>query len=682
VRTGAALSALFEPRSVAVVGASASPGKAGNAMMRSLLSFPGSVYPINPRAGEVEGRVAYPKVSAVPEPVELAVIVVPPFAVPDALRDCASAGVRAAVICSGGMGESGPEGTDLQEEARKIARDAGIRVLGPNTSGFVVPALELAASFVPGAGEIPAGTIAIVAQSGGVNHALAFAAQNEGVGVRLAVGLGNAMDVTAADVVEHLAEDEGTRAIALHLEGVSDGRKLFEAVERAAPKKPVVALKVGRADVGEFARSHTGALTGSWRLARSALAQAGAVVVEDTTELLDATRALSAYRLPSKERPGIAVVSGQAGPALIIADSLRSAGVELPELGEETVERLGELLPPLTYQRNPVDTGRPGETFAGVLATVGDDPSVDAVAIYALHEPGALDPGAALKEMRARTETPTVFVTGGPREVLGQTVRSLDETGVPVYLAPERGARAVRALAADARAARRRGHREEAPPPAVPNIGPEPLDEAAAKDLLDALGVKTPRRRACATREEAREAMSELGGRVVMKVLDPAITHKSDVGGVHVGVASDEAMKGALDAIDGLTSRDGPRYLVEEMVGPGVELIVGGTRDASFGPTVLLGLGGVAAEAIGDLAVRLAPLSAGDADEIIGELSGKKLLEGFRGQPAADRDELVGLLLAVSGLLLARPEIAELDVNPVRVTAEGLVALDALILHS
>jgi acetyltransferase len=649
-------------------------------MMRSLLSFPGSLYPINPRAAEVEGRQAYPRVSEAPEAVDLAVLVVPPRSVPDALRDCAEAGVRAAVVCSGGMGESGPEGAALQEEALGIAREFGLRVLGPNTSGFINPAAGVVASFVPGAGNVRAGNIAIVAQSGGVNHALAFAAQNEELGVRLAVGLGNAMDVTAADVLEHLAAGEGTRAIALHVEGIPDGRALFEAVEKATEKKPVVALKVGCADVSDFARSHTGALTGSWRLARSALSQAGAVVVEDTTELLDAVRALSVYRLPPKERPGIGVVSGQAGPALIIADSLRSAGVGLPELGEETVERLGELLPPLTYQRNPVDTGRPGETFADVLAAVGDDTAVDAVAVYALHEPGALDPVSALREIRALTETPVVFVTGGPRDVLGKTLRSLDEAGVPVYLAPERGARAVRALAVDARAGSRRRRYEKAPVPAVPNIGSEPLDEAVAKDLLDALGVRTPRRRACTTREEARGAMSELGGRVVVKVLDPTITHKSDVGGVHVGVASDEAMEGALDAVDGLTSRDGPRYLVEEMVGPGVELIVGGTRDASFGPTVLLGLGGVTAEAIGDVAVRLAPLSPEDAHEMIGELSGEKLLEGFRGHPAVDRDELVGLLLAVSGLLVARPEIAELDINPVRVTDKGLVALDALVL--
>lgn len=666
---------------VAVVGASASPGKAGNAMVRSLLSFPGSLYPINPRASEVEGLSAYPRVSEAPEAVDLAVIVLPPGSVPDALRDCAEAGVRAAVVCSGGMGESGPEGAALQEEAFRISRESGLRVLGPNTSGFINPAAGVAASFVPGAGDVRAGSIAIVAQSGGVNHALAFAAQNEGLGVRLAVGLGNAMDVTAADVIEHLADDGGTRAIALHLEGIPDGRSLFEAVEKATERKPVVALKVGRADVGDLARSHTGALTGSWRLARSALSQAGAVVVESTTELLDAARALSAARLPPGERPGVALVSGQAGPALVIADALRTAGVALPELSPRTTSRLGELLPPLTYQRNPVDTGRPGESFADVLAAVGSDPAVDALVVYALSEPTALDPVAAVARARRLTAMPpVVFATGGPREALRPVAESLAASGVPTFTAPERGALAARALVADARAAFRKGGRSEEPLRETPSLGPEPLDEAAAKDVLDAIGIRTPPRRVAASREEARAAWSELGEEAVVKVLDPAVTHKSEVGGVHVGVSSPEALEDALDAIDGLSGVG--RYLIEETAPPGVELILGGTRDPAFGPTVLLGLGGVTAEALGDASLRLAPPSAGDADEMIEELSGKRLIEGFRGGPVARRAELVGAILAVGRLLVARPEISELDINPLRVTEGGLVALDALILTS
>jgi len=683
MNTEAPLSVLFEPRTVAVVGASASPGKAGHAMLRSLRSFPGSLFPINPRATEIEGLPAYPRVSEIPNEVDLAVLVLPPQAVPSALGDCAEAGVRAAVVCSGGMGESGAEGAALQEEALDVARKAGIRALGPNTSGYINPLAGIYASFVPGAPEIQPGGIAVVAQSGGVNHALAFQAQSEGLGTRLAVGLGNAMDVGAADVLDYLATDKATQAILLHVEGVPDGRRLFEVVERTVERKPVIALNIGRSDVRDFAQSHTGALMGSWQLARAALAQAGAVVVENTVQMLDAARALAASRLPPAARPGVAVVSGQAGPALIIADALRTAGAELPELEPPTVDRLGELLAPVTYQRNPVDTGRPSDSFVDVLTAVGRDPGIDTLALYALHEPPALDPVAVLREFKARSGKPTIFITAGPQKETESIVTSLEAAGIPAYLSPERGAWATHALTADARAAHRRKQRKHHRAPeatALPPLGSGTVDEAMAKDLLGAVGIHTPRRQVCATRDEAQDARTDLGGRVVVKVLDANITHKSEAGGVHVGVGSPEAMEVALDAIDRLNPDGAVRYLIEEHAPPGIELIFGGSRDPSFGPTVLLGVGGTAAEAIGDVALRLAPLSAGDAAEMIDELSAKKLLEGFRGQPAVDKAELIGALLAVSSLLINRPEIAELDINPMRATAGGLLALDALVL--
>lgn len=674
------LSALFEPKTIAVVGASSSPDKAGHAMLRSLRSFPGSLFPVNPRATEIEGLPAFSSISEIPETVDLAVLVLPPQNVPQALGSCAEAGVRTAVICSGGMGESGAEGVALQNEALSVAREAGMRVLGPNTSGYVNPSASVYASFVPGVTDIQPGEIAIVAQSGGVNHALSFQAQSEGLGVRLAVGLGNAMDVDTADMLNYLAEDEATRVILLHLEGIPGGRKLFEAVGRAVECKPVIALKVGRSDVGDFARSHTGALTGSWRLARAALAQAGAVIVEDTVELIDAAHALAATRLPPTAQPGIGLVSGQAGPALLVADALRTAGIELPELEPRTSERLEELLPPVTYQRNPVDTGRPDESFVDVLTTVGEDSAIDALVVYALHEPGALEPVATMKEFQSRDRVPSIFITAGPQKKVAQTATSLKSESVPVYLSPERGARAMRALVMDARSAYRRKY-NELPRKFTPSpLGPEPLDEAAAKDLLEASGIRAPRRRVCVTHDEARIAWSEFEEQVVVKVLDSTVTHKSEANGVHVGVDSPEALRNALNAIDELSSDGGARYLIEELASPGVELIIGGTRDPSFGPTVLLGIGGTAAEAIGDVALRLAPLSVGEAEVMIEELSGKKLLKGFRGQPTVDRGELIDALLVVSHMLTAHPEIVELDINPIRATDKGLVALDALIL--
>jgi acetate---CoA ligase (ADP-forming) len=677
------LDALIRPASIAVVGASSSPGKAGHQLMRALDGFAGRLYPINRAGGEILGRRAHPSVGDLPEPVDLAVLIVPAPAVPEVIDQCAAAGARAAIVCAGGFAEAGPEGAELEASAARAAAGAGMRLLGPNTSGLVNPVDGVLATFVSSVRAIPPGRLAIVAQSGGVNLAVAMAAASEGLGVRLAIGLGNAADVDHAELLDWLAADPATGAIALHLEGARDGRRLAEAVARAAEAKPVIALALGEADVGDFARSHTGTLATNWRLVRAALRQAGAVVVDDTTELLDAARALRLVRLAPAASTGVGVVTAQAGPGLLVTDRLRARGVRVPELGEPTRARLGELLPPMTYQRNPVDTARPDERFGEVVAAVQRDPGVDAALVYALHEPGALDPADLLGPAKANPSTPLLLVTGGPRDEIDRLRGTVEAGAVPVLTGPERGADAMRALVADATAAARRltasaeaaGKTGQPAGDATPLHGP--LDEDQAKRVLEEIGLRAPRRRVCASREQARAAVAELRPAVV-KVLDPAITHKTEVGGVHLGIEPGASLEAALDAIDRLVSP--ARYLVEELLPAGLDLIVGGLRDPSFGPVVLVGLGGVVAEALGDTSLRLAPLSAGDGHEMLEELRGRQLLDGFRGGPTVDRDALVALLRSVGDLLLAHPEIAELDVNPLRATGGGeLIAADALI---
>jgi acetate---CoA ligase (ADP-forming) len=677
------LDALIRPASIAVVGASSSPGKAGHQLMRALDGFAGRLYPINRAGGEILGHRAWPSVGDLPEPVDLAVLIVPAPAVPEVVDQCAAAGARAAIVCAGGFAESGPEGAELQASAARAAAGAGMRLLGPNTSGLVNPVDGVLATFVSSVRAIPPGRLAIVAQSGGVNLAVAMAAASEGLGVRLAIGLGNAADVDHAELLDWLAADPATGAIAVHLEGARDGRRLVETVARAAEAKPVIALALGEADVSDFARSHTGTLATNWRLVRAAMRQAGAVVVDDTTELLDAARALRLVRLAPAASAGVGVVTAQAGPGLLVTDRLRARGVRVPELGEATRARLGELLPPMTYQRNPVDTARPDERFGEVVATVQRDPGVDAALVYALHEPGALDPADLLGPAKANRATPLLLVTGGPREEIDRLRGTVEAAAVPVLTGPERGADAMRALVADATAAARRlaagaetaGVTARPAGDATPLHGP--LDEDQAKRVLEGIGLRAPRRRVCASREQARAAVAELRPAVV-KVLDPAITHKTEVGGVHLGVEPGPSLQAALDAVDRLVSP--ARYLVEELLPAGLDLIVGGLRDPSFGPVVLVGLGGVVAEALGDTSLRLAPLSAGDGHEMLAELRGRELLDGFRGGPTVDRDALVALLRSVGDLLLAHPEIAELDVNPLRATGAGeLIAADALI---
>jgi acetyltransferase len=687
------LDALVRPRAVAVVGASADPGKAGNAMARSLAGFPGPLYPVNPKGGAILGRVAYRSIAELPATPDLVVLVVPPRAVPPLLAECGARGVPAAVICAGGFAESGPDGALLQQRVGDLARRHAIRLLGPNTSGLMRPDAGLFANFMPGVDQLKPGPAAFVAQSGGMNLQLCFQADADGLGISLGIGLGNCVDVGFVDALDHLANDPATTAVGLHIEGVSDGRALCAAIHRLSAVKPVVALKVGyasadgRADgragqvVAEFARSHTGALAGDYRVSRSALEQAGAVLVDSPTELVDAVRALAGGRLPASARPGVGVVTGQAGPGLVIADGLARARVPMPALGPGTTAVLARLLPPLTHRRNPVDTGRPAATFGEVLGAVAADPEVDLLVVHALEEPGAFDPATALAAATS-TGTRALFSTQGPAADLAKTAAALDPLGVPSYPAPERAGAAARALVADALARYRLARSGPAswtePGTAVAEPATAEYTEYTAKALLSAAGVPVPEGRRCVDRAAAHTALAALTGQVAVKVLHPGVAHKSELGGVHTGVSSRAELDAALDAIDAIGLPGPVDYLVERQAPGGIELMVGAIRDPAFGAVVLLGLGGHGAELAAPVGLRLAPLSVPDAEELVDALP-EAVLTGFRGYPAVDRAALAELLRRVASLFTTRPELVELEINPLRLTRSGPLALDALI---
>lgn len=673
--TGSAdLGALFAPRGIAVVGASRSPGKLGATLARSLGGFAA-------RGGHlalVNGRdeTMHPSVRAAAEagPVDLAMICVPAPVCPEVLAEAAAAGAGAAVVCGGGFAEAGGPGVGYQEKLAAVVAETGIRLLGPNTSGFLAPHAGVTASFVPGVAQVRPGRVAVVAASGGVNHALAFLLTEAGHGVSLAVGLGNGVDVSAPDVLDHLADDPATGAVALHVESVADGPRLVAAVRRLAARRPVVALVVGRHDVGAFAASHTGALATSWRTTRAALAQAGAVLVGDERELVDAVGALSVTRARPARAAGVGVVTAQAGPGLLLLDDLRGRGARVPELAAATRETLGGLLPPLTFQRNPVDTGRPGPELGRVFRAVAGDPEVDVVAGYALHEPDAVDLVAAAREGRV-DDVPVVLGLGGTGDEVVRARRALLDAGIAVAADPRGVAAGVGALLADGRVRARRAD------PVVPRQVPTGVagahDEHAAKGLLDRLGIPTAPRRACGSRAEAHAALTALGGPVAVKILDAAVLHKTEIGGVHLGIADAAGLDEALDRLDAIGAR---RYLVERMAPAGVDLVLGARRDPVFGPIVLLGLGGTTAEALADVAIRLAPLGPGEAAEMPAELAGHALLDGWRGGPVLDPDALGRVASALGDLLVATPGLAEIEVNPLRLTADGLVALDAVVI--
>jgi acetyltransferase len=669
---------LLNPRSIAVVGASLDPAKAGSQALRSLRAFPGKVMAVHPREKEIQQVTCYPTFAALPEAVDLAVLAIPAQHCVQAARDAAARGVGGIFIISGGFGETGESGAVLQGQLAEICRTTGLRLLGPNTSGFINPHDACVASFVPGVDRLPKGRIAVVAQSGGVNLSISFLIERLGEGISLAVGLGNAVDVASADVLDMLGDDPHTQSIALHLEGVSHGRELFDVLRRVTPKKPVVALVAGRADIGEFAASHTGNLMGSQQRTMAALAQAGVVVVDSSEALAQAASILAHRRLPPKPRNGVGLVTGQAGPGLLIVDGLKSAGVDVPELGASSIEQIQSLLPPMTFVKNPVDTGRPGPGFPQVVSHVAQDERIDVVLVFGLSEPSVLDPSSALRPAFSQTRKPVVFGTLGMPDDLRPALDALRDAGIPAVLSPERLVLAGVALDADSRAQWRLARTSDSTfPSATTLVGS--FNEDRAKDLIGQYGIRSPQRRLCVGREQAIDAFRALSKPVVVKIAADDIAHKTEAGGVFLNIRDDASLSSALDTIARIPTSTPGRVLIEEMAPQGVELIVGAVRDASWGPCVVVGLGGILAEAVSDSAVRLAPLNGLDVAEMLESLRGKKLLDGFRHLPRCDREAISKVAIALGRMMLEHPEIAEVEINPLRVNAEGALALDALV---
>ena len=677
------LDALFNPQSIAIVGASATPGKAGYMAVKLLETYAGKVYPVNPKAKNILGHMVYPSLTAIGKPVDLVLFAVPASECTALMLEVAGIGARAVIIMGGGFGESGESGRRIQNELVQICRRHDIRMLGPNTGGYADPVKRLVASFSVSYAKLPPGSIAVVSQSGGISLILACMLENDGFGVSLTVGLGNSVDVDAADVIDYLARDENTRVIALYLEGLSDGRRLYEAIRRATRYKPVVALTIGRNAIGDFAKSHTGNLVGSYQLKTAAFKQAGAVVVENSNDLVDAASALSMIRLPPSADPGIGVLIGQAGAGLLMLDQLKSLSINVPKLSDESIARIAERLPPMHYISNPVDAGRPTPEFRNVLQILDQEEKLDAIIIFVLHEPTVLDPVGLFRELKPMLRKPVIYGTAGEAGDMETTCRQLIELGVVPFTSPERTARAMRAVAEDARNRHRidsyadvKSGKEK-----VLALPSGKLDEAAAKALLQKAGIPIPEFRVCRDHDAALQAFTELRKPLVVKVLSAEILHKTEVGGVHLGIREESDLKDALRKIDSIKSAAAHAYLLEEMAGPGLDLIIGGLRDPVFGPVVLLGMGGIIAEAIKDVSMRLAPIYPADAAEMLAELKAKVLLEGWRGAPAVDQRAVLRALLAVSDLLVGCPEILELDINPVRASETGILALDGLIVR-
>jgi acetyl coenzyme A synthetase (ADP forming)-like protein len=684
------LAPFLDPASVAVVGASRDPFKVGGSVVANLRSagFRGRIIPVNSRADTVQGLPAVPSLLNIDGAVDLAVIAVPAASVLPVLEECVSKGIGGAVVISAGFRETGGDGVRREAELRDWMRGQPIRVLGPNCLGWIRPARRLNVTFAPGMPE--PGGIAFITHSGALAVAIMDWARDRRVGFSLFASLGNQADVNESDLLEAMAADPETRVIACYLEGVADGRRFLGALGRAAAVKPVVLLKTGRSPEGARAvSSHTGALAGSDRAFDAAARQAGALRVDTVEELFDVARALACQPLPRGRR--LIVVTNGGGLGIVAADAARAAGLTMEAPSEPLRQRLAAGLPAAAGLGNPVDLVGDADArrYSHALHTLGSD-SADAMLVL-LTPQAATDAASIARTIAGVTRgwpIPVVAAfVGGARVAPG--VRALEEAGIPCYAFPEP---AVKTLAGMARLAERRG--------AVPTTPGRQVDPAAARawlaqlgasrqlgmpelaPLLTAHGIPCITMRMVQNADDAASAAERIGFPVALKIVSPDITHKTEVGGVALGLRDRRAVAEAAAGMLARVAIERPQatvsgLLVDAMAPAGKELLLGGVRDGQFGPLVVVGFGGIYVEIFGDTAARLAPVSAPEALTMLDELKVAPLLRGTRGEPAVDRPALAGIIGRFSQLLTDLPELAEIEINPLMVGPAGAVAVDA-----
>lgn len=676
-----ALGALFAPRAVAVLGASRNPAKLGFALLRNVLDggFAGAVHVVNPSGEPILGRPSVSAVEKLPAGVDLALVSLPAPAVPAALAALAGRGVGVAVVLSSGFGEVDAGGRAAQAELLSRARAAGLRLVGPNCMGVYSAPARLNGTYFWNLPEAPGG-LAVVSQSGAYGGLIFRHLGGRGLGIARFLSIGNQADVELAEVLDYLAADAATALIACFVEALRDGRRFVEVAARAARAKPVVVLKGGRSDAGRRAAgSHTGSLAGAWDVYRAALDRAGVVLVEETEEFFDAIETLAVAGALRPAAPRLAVITVSGGPAVVAADAAARAGLEVPSLEAPVREALRAELPPFAAVGNPVDLtpqADPARIPAAIDIVLRQPAVAGAVAVnVGLDIPAFADGVVAAAQGMGK---PVVaFVADAP----GVAAR-LAAARVPVLPSPERAVRAWRALWA----ARPRPAAPVAVPLALPGdvvaaLAAAPAGPVAgelARRALEAAGVSFCREIAADGAGAAVRAAEALGYPVVMKTAAPAIAHKTEAGGVRLGVRDAADVRAAWAE---LTARTGvARVAVQEHVGPGVELLLGARRDETFGPIVVAGVGGIFTEVLRDLAVALAPVGAEEAHAMLLGGARGRLLAGPRGLPPADPAPLVAALRGLGALLLAAPRVVEVDVNPVIVAGPRAVAVDALLI--
>ncbi|NQU21247.1 MAG: bifunctional acetate--CoA ligase family protein/GNAT family N-acetyltransferase [Candidatus Nealsonbacteria bacterium] len=697
------LDKIFRPERVAVIGASDTTTSVGYTVLRNLVGsgFKGVVYPVNPRRDSVQGIHAYKDIPSLPHAPDLAVICTPSHTIPKIVQQCGEAGTLGIVVISAGFREIGQEGRDLEQQIIEQQRKFdGMRILGPNCLGIIVPSIHLNASFATATPS--AGHIGFISQSGALCTSVLDWAIDEGIGFSYFVSVGNMLDVNMGDLIDYFGSATETRSIILYIESISNAREFMSAARAFARTKPIVAYKAGRfAQSAQAAASHTGAMAGVDAVYEAAFERSGIERIFQVEDMFDCAELLARQKTPKGDR--LAIITNAGGPGVMTTDALIDRDGELAALSENTIGKLNEVLPPFWSHGNPVDVlgDAPPDRFAKATEIVLKDKGVDAVLV--ILTPQAMTDPTSTAEMIAKTAArarkPILTAWMGGRAVAGG-MRLLSDAGIPTYNTPEKAVRAFMHLVSYSRNLTLLHETPEDIPvkfsldrkrlrglfDTILTEGNEILSENMSKAFLESYEIPVTKPLAARTADEAVTVARQFGYPVVLKIHSPQITHKTDVDGVQLDLANDGAVQKAFKKMTATAAERRPDaeilgVTVQKMVTfpTSFELILGTKKDPVFGSVIMVGTGGTAAELFRDRALGLPPLNESLARRMLESLKSWPLLQGYRGKPGANIDRLIEILMRFSYLVADYPEIKELDINPLLVTPDEVIALDARV---
>ena len=702
------LEPFLNPKGIAVIGASHNPSKLGYGLARNLIqsNYPGATHFVNPKGGTLLGRPVYKSIAQIPDPVDLAVLLIPAPYVPQAIRECGEHGIHAIIIGSGGFRETGEVGEKLEQECYEVAKTFDIRLLGPNCIGILDTHLPMDVTFLPPPGPLP-GDVAFISHSGAICAAVIDWARGQGFGLSRLVSLGNQVDVNETDMLAPVAADPFTRVLTLYLEGVNNGRRFIQEASQVTKHKPIIALKVGRYASGQRAvASHTGALAGQESAYNAAFRRAGVIRANTSEELFDWARALAWSPLPKGRN--VAVLTNAGGPGVTAADALEANGLNLTELHPDTMASLRKILPPAASVRNPVDmlASASPEQYANSLKILLNDKNVHAVMVIMppppMYSAGGL--AKAIIPIINSADKPVIIALMGER-LIQEAVEHFRAVRIPEYRFPERAASALAVLSQRAEHLINIKHQTKTfcKPDKVrakviinsyikeiKNIKDEPstsshlfLPASRANELMEAYSIPVYTMMLAKTSAEAVNFADNLGYPVVLKIASPNIPHKSDIGGVLTNLANAEAVDKGFKEIIRNAKKNAPNAIIQgvhiqKMVPDGQEVIIGAIQDPQFGALVIFGSGGIEVEGLKDIEFALAPLTNEDTEYLLINTWAGKKLGGFRNIPPADKDAVKKALICLSQLAADIPEIEEIDLNPLRVfkPGQGVAAID------